>query len=129
MAEDNKKEQRKQIAWNILSSQARLITNLRTKSINAFLAGEINDWFWNLNAIREAINCDLESGERTELDGVEKEIVKDLPKQLESGFDKRDNKKNAVVTPLIRKYQRRIMDLLKALGYFPSKDDRSKLSF
>ncbi|GAG76273.1 unnamed protein product [marine sediment metagenome] len=89
MAEEDKKEQRKQIAWNILSSQARLITHLRTKAINAFLAGQIKDWFWFLNSIREAINCDLEKAEREELDDVEKEIIEKLTKRLKSILDEK----------------------------------------
>jgi len=52
-------------------------------------------------------------------------------KKTEEGYlvDKDTRKGKAIFLARTRKYQRKLFDVLKALGYFPDKEDRSSLGF
>jgi len=130
-------QQRDQVSWNIASRQANHISTLVEKATRFYLTGDIGNWYWHLTALREMMNCDLKEEERKILDDYEREA---------SGYYKNWNvymthvkegvtppqeikKTKANFSAIVRIYQRKIMDLLKELGYLPSKEDRTKLSF
>lgn len=104
--------------FNIALQQAINISNLLKRSTDNFLGGKMREYFWSLVAIRRSINYDLSDEERTEMDGREDKLSRLLRQK-----DKR------VVAQEIKAYHLRLMDLLKNLGFFPNRDDRTKLNF
>ena len=123
---------RDQTGWNINAAQSQFVSELLKKAIRHYLAGEIDQWFWHLTALRENINYDLTQGkdkqktnERKELDDLERNVSRsrDAWRATRNPFNKN------LYAHDVRVYMRRIMDLLKALGYLPPKEDRTKLGF
>jgi len=115
----SKVEKRELVSWNIMADQAMYISSLLKRATNAYLNGYVKSWFWILTAIRELINCNLKQDERQEFDKLEKEV--------DIGLIKKGKKTVFVMS--VRKYQRKLLDMVKELGYFPSKEDRTKLGF
>ena len=95
------------------------------------------NWYWTLTALRELVNCDLKPKETEELDKIEKQInligsyyeklhnVEEIEKKAPAKY----KQLKLLYSKIIRKYQRCLMDLLKALGFFPVKEDRTDLGF
>jgi hypothetical protein len=128
---------RDQVFWHIAPKQAEHVAELIHKGIGFYLQGDLGQWFWTTTALREIINYDLDKDERGLLDDMEKstqakmvywekysrlrEEGRRVPleiKQEKSEFLKR-----------VKNYQRKVFDFLKELGYFPDKEDRTKLGF
>jgi hypothetical protein len=132
----NDESPREQVAWNIAGAQAKHISNLIEKATASYLTGNLGRWYWTLSALREMINYDLEDTEIEILDDIEKNCNKyhnqweAWKKSFEEGQENKKlrDAKNAFSIH-VRKYQRKIMKLLKELGYFPNKEDRTELGF
>jgi len=139
-------DKREQVFWHIAPKQADHVAELIHKAIAHYLNGDIGNWFWTLTALREIVNHELTSdedvkegqvSERKGLDEMEKETRKYVKywdrysKKTEEGYlvDKDTRKGKAIFLARTRKYQRKLFDVLKALGYFPDKEDRSSLGF
>ena len=133
MVFENETTDRDQTAWNIAAAQTRHISNLIQKATDFYLKGNLNEWYWTLTALREMINYDLKLPERTELDNMEKKAAPFSAQwkryRDEDILIKKTQRINSQYALLIRLYQRKLMDLLKELGYFPKKEDRTKMSF
>jgi len=146
MAYGGQEDKREQVFWHIAPKQADHVAELIHKAIAHYLNGDIGNWYWTLTALREIVNHELtteedvkegEICERTGLDEMEKstrEYVKywDVySKKLDEGFQPKNNikKGKAIFLARVRKYQRKLFDVLKALGYFPDKEDRTSLGF
>lgn len=139
MEEDEKKNK---VSWNIAANQAQFIFDLIKKSMNYYQTGNLSRWYWTLSSLREMTNYALtkgEGGQREELDNIEKKVQTSLKywskyQAMKDGHTEnkmtRDElyKKNLFATH-VREYQRKLMDLLNELGYFPSKEDRSRINF
>lgn len=143
MAYNNEKDKREQVFWHIAPKQAEHVAELIHKAIAHYLNGDIGSWFWTLTALREIVNHELTEtkdnkiGEREGLDEMERRTRKYVKywerysKKAEEGFtpDKTTKKGKAIFLARTRKYQRKLFDVLKALGYFPDKEDRTELNF
>ena len=133
---DNTGEDREQVGWNIVADQAKHIFGLIKKSTDHYLQGQLGSWFWHLTALRQMINYDLNVGDREKLDELEKEAKKFIgdwnnhqKKQQEGITIPNFNEKKAKFSAAIINYQCQLMDFLKILGYFPNKEDRTKMAF
>ena len=126
---------REKVIWHISDYLARQICGLITKSTNFYLEGDLGQWYWTLTAMREMVNHELKSSEKQWLRGQEKKIISYLPrwknhrKLLLDGKKANNTNFKADMTLQIKKYQRALMQLLKTLGYFPEKEDRTSLNF
>ena len=127
------------VSWNIAASQAQFVFELLKKSIIYYQNGNLSKWFWTLSSLREMTNYALKPEARIELDNIEKDVQTSLKywskyQAMKDGHTENKMsqaelyKKNLFATH-VRIYQRKIMDLLNELGYFPSKEDRSKINF
>lgn len=114
-------QKREQTAWNIAQKYSSFIGDLTIKAWKDFRAGLLEDWFWDLNVLREAIGHDLTIKEVEELDNMEESIYP----FFKGGVVKEKTEFKITVMP----YARKIMKILKAQGYHPSKEDRTRLSF
>jgi len=128
-------EQQK-VAWNINSQQAFHIFKLIEKATNYYLQGKLDSWYWTLSALRESVNHELKKEKEDELDELEKECNKHFAswrKRKEESEIRptvaKAGRHSAEFSSNIRKYQRVVMKTLKELGFFPSKENRSKLGF
>ena len=119
-------KENREAAWNIASFQAMHVQTQIEKSTRQFLSGQIISQFWTLVSIRRLVNYDLSKEERKELDEMENYCCKlmKLKQSKEFGFNPQHR-----FVQMVKIYQERIMDLLKELGFFPNKEDRSKLTF
>ena len=124
------------VSWNIASAQAMHISNLISKATTKYLNGDLGNWYWTLTALRENINQDVVSVDREFLNELETECNilfsswKKYSKELANGnVDKGLVGDKNKFSQKVRIYQRKIMDLLKSLGYLPNKENRAKLSF
>lgn len=129
-------DSRGQVSWNIAAYHAIHISNLVRKATDLYLDGNISQWFWTLSALRENINHDLNENEQKELDEIELQAKKfsgiwnRYKRSLEEGKETTEfSKMKSEYTAVVRKYMRDLMFYLKELGYFPNKEDRTKLGF
>ena len=127
------------VSWNIAASQSQFVFILIKKAMSFYQNGNLAKWYWTLSCVREMINYGLKKEQRESLDKIEIDVQHSLKywskyQAMKDGHDGKKlakaelYKKNLFATH-VRDYQRKIMDLLNTLGYFPSKEDRSKLSF
>lgn len=136
MVEEEKKNK---VSWNIAANQAQFIFELIKKSMTYYQTGILSRWYWTLSSLREMINHDLNIKQREDLDEIEKEIQTSLKYwskyqamkdgHTENKMSRKELSKKNLFAVHVRKYQRRLMDLLNELGYFPSKEDRSRINF
>ena len=119
---DNKIVRRDQTAWNIADQHSRFVGSLLVSAWKKFELGELVEWFWKFNLLREVVGHDLQPQEITFLDDCEKRIFKLIPNAV-----LRTNK--ALFKAEVLTYARKIHKILKAQGYFPTKEDRTRLSF
>ncbi len=136
MAEEERKNK---VSWNIAANQAQFIFELIKKSMNYYQTGNLSRWYWTLSSLREMTNYALNTTQRGDLDTIEKKIQTSLKywskyQAMKDGHT--ENKMSAselykknLFAANVREYQRNIMDLLNELGYFPSKEDRSRINF
>ena len=130
-------ERRTEVAWNIAADQSRFVGDLLKRAIEFSLKGNLGSWFYHLNAMREICNHDLTPEEEKNLDEFEEKLWKmdarwKAYRELVGTGQKPSaelvgNKKT--FSSEIRLYQRKLFKSMKKLGYFPSKDDRTKLHF
>ena len=138
-------EKRGEVAWNIVAEQTKFIGELLKDGTMEYLKGNIGKWFNILTAVRENIDYDLTSGkmkdgslgEKEKLNEIEKNCWKYQAawnryiKHIKDGKDINetliDSKKKFVAE--VRNYSRELLAILNRLGYFPKKEDRTKLSF
>lgn len=125
-----------QVSWNIAADQAKHVAGLVKMATQFYQKGNIGQWFWTLSALRENINYDLKPNDRTILDEIEVEAKRysiqwdNYRRAFEDGKEITSlGKMKSEFTAIVRKYMRTIMDCLKDLGYFPNKEDRTKLGF
>jgi len=131
------REEKKEVFINLAGQQSMFIGNLLQQAMRSYLTGNINDWYWKLNGVREMIHHDLSAKESEELDSKEKEIVPlqncwmRLPKLHLKGITpkKETIQKSNNFPKKVRLYQRKLMLILKRQGYFPDKENRKKISF
>ena len=112
---------RNQVGWNISSSHAQFISQLLIKANRLHLEGLFSDWYWHLSALRDNINHELNETEREELNLMERSI--DRSSEISTISKKRVDKINYHNN--IRKYEWKLLDLMKKLGYLPSKEDKT----
>jgi len=127
------------VSWNIAASQSQYVFELIKKSMNYYQSGNLSRWYWSLSSLREMINYSLSEIERDKLNAIEKEIQISLKywskyrRQVEGYSEVKLNKsdlyKKNLFSTYVRKYQRKLMDLLSSLGYFPSKKDITEVNF
>ena len=124
------------VSWNIASAQAMHISNLISKATTKYLNGDLGNWYWTLSALRENINQDVGSDDREFLNDLEKECNllvgswQRYSKERANGkLSKEAIEKKNEFSQKVRTYQRKLMDLLKELGYLPNKENRARLSF
>jgi hypothetical protein len=101
------------------------------------LKGDIGEWFNILTAIRENIDYDLKPVEEEALNNLEKTAwglqnfwnkhLRYLKDGKTSNVEISVKKKEYVLS--VRAYSRKLLRILNNLGYFPKKEDRTKLSF
>ena len=138
-------EKRGEVAWNIVAEQTKFIGELLKDGTKEYLKGNIGKWFNILTAIRENIDYDLTSGvqkngnlgEKDRLNQIERncwkyqahwnKYVKHVKDGKEIHDELRYSKKKFVAE--VRTYSRELLSILNRLGYFPKKEDRTKLSF
>ena len=85
------------------------------------------------------INYSLSQPQREKLNDIEKKVQTSLKywsmyrQQIEGHTEiklkKEDLYKKNLFSVHVRTYQRELMDLLNALGYFPAKKDRTEVNF
>jgi len=133
----SEEDNRTGVSWNIAAAQSKHIFNLISRSTTAYLDGNLGKWFQILTALREMFNYTLNKDERKSLSKLEKKAkyykrywVK-YSKLISEGQEppKEIIIKNNKFSYIVRKYSRKIMDLLYELGYFPDKEDRTNLGF
>lgn len=130
-------DEREKVSWNIAGDHARHISSLIIKATTFYLKGDLGNWYWTLTALREMINHELSKTEKEELDEVEKQASEYNPKWEASKESERTDKEfiekfyklKSDFIRVTRRYQRALMDLLREQGYFPAKEDRTKLGF
>lgn len=130
-------DKREQVFWHIAPKQADHVAELIHKAIGHYLNGDLGNWFWTLTALREIVNHEMKDKERDGMDLMEKEAMKYVnfwekySKKLEDGFSPNEKLKQRKSEFLVKTktYQRKLFDMLKALGYFPDKEDRTSLNF
>jgi hypothetical protein len=130
-------EKRGEVAWNIVAEQTKFIGELLRKGTDNYLKGNIGGWFNLLTAVRENIDYDLKPNEKTSLNEIEKrcwlyqshwnKYIHHIKDGKEIHEELKNGKKNYVAE--VRKYSRELMTILNRLGYFPKKEDRTKLAF
>lgn len=113
-------QRRDQTAWNIAQKHADFVATMMIGAMKNFRQGKLDEWFWDLNVVREITYHDMKDAEITELDSMEEKI-------LQINLRERGNLNKFKIA--VRPYQRKIMKILKAQGYFPNKEDRTKLNF
>ena len=114
---------RTQVGWNINSAHSQFISQLLIKANNLHLQGLFHDWYWHFSALRDNINHELKKDERDELNKLEKSIDV-AANNLTKSKSRADRIK---YHNEIREYTWRILDLMKNLGYLPSKEDKTKV--
>lgn len=124
------------VAWNIASAQSQQISNLLNRATEQYLKGDLGSWFWTLSAARESVNHELDKNVQEALDTLEADCNKyssswfNWKNNLSLGTTNGNHKEGkAKYSKNIRKYQRKLMQELKVLGFFPNKEDRSRMSF
>jgi len=130
-------EKRGEVAWNIVAEQTKFVGELLQKATSFYLAGNIRQWFNTLTAIRENIDYDLKDNESEELNKIEVKcwsLQKYWSKYVKLLHEGRNSKENLLskkkdYVDNVRDYSRRLLKILNSLGYFPKKEDRTKLSF
>lgn len=129
MTEENEEEQRK-TSWNLAAEQAKHIHSLLQRSTACYLHGNFEDWYFNLQMIRELLNYGItqqEFDDFSELDKTIEIVSKELKQKFKNLKDREAKVKEKVIA--VRAYQRKIINLMDKMGFFPSKEDRSKLGF
>lgn len=130
-------EKRGETAWNIIAEQTKFVSELIQRGISEYLKGDVGEWFNILTAIREVIDYDLKRDEKRELNSIEnkawalQKYWRNYQKIIKLGHSSSKDvilKKREFVSN-VREYSRKLMSILKVLGYFPKKEDRTKLSF
>ena len=130
-------EKRGEVAWNIVAEQTKFIGELLQDATKVYLKGNIKGWFEILTAVRENIDYDLKPNEKTDLNSLEKDCwslqkywnfhIKNIKDGKTVPSKVKEKKKEYVYS--VRMYSRKLMEILNGLGYFPKKEDRTKLSF
>jgi len=116
--------------------QAKHISDLIKQATKYYLAGNIGGWYWTLTAIRNNINHELGTTEREDLDTLEKTCNENIgawekyKRSIQEGVEENGVRKTKnTFSKSTRDYNMKLFDILKDLGFFPDKEDRSKLAF
>jgi len=128
----NNDDDRPEVAWNVAAEQAKHVFSLLKEAALFYRRGNVNRWYAALSALREMINHDLTKEEEKELDEMEKDASSFNRKWAEFELEAEEEKQLKIkgsYSVVVKKYQRRLMDLLKTMGFFPAKEDRENLSF
>lgn len=130
-------DKRGEVSWNIVAEQTKFIGQLIQEATMHYLKGDIGEWFNILTAIRENIDYDLKPNEEELLNTIEKDCwsyqsfwkkhIVYLKDGKTTPIEVITKKKDFVCS--VRKYSRTLLKILNNLGYFPKKEDRTKLSF
>lgn len=134
---EEQEETRGKVGWNLKSQLSFMILENLQGAGRGYASGDIPGWFWSLSAARELINHDLKEKEAEALDALEVFIKKGIPiwsKYLILSDDGEIIKKSMrnnikLFTDKVMVYQRNLMSLLNAMGYFPKKENRKELNF
>lgn len=119
-----------EVAFNFGVSQSYFVGDIYKKVFNSYLAGDIMGWFWNLKALREIMNVDIDKKvEQPQLDQDEENIVKLNSKVGQSKNRKEYTQNKLNLQKAIIDYQRKIMSYMREQGYLPTKKDRTRLGF
>lgn len=130
-------EKRGEVSWNIVAEQTKFIGQMLQDATANYLRGDIGEWFNILTAVRENIDYDLKPAEETELNSLENKcwslqrfwnVHLKLLKDGKTNNQEVSSKKKEYVSS-VRAYSRKLLRVLNNLGYFPKKEDRTKLAF
>ena len=113
--------ERQKVGWNINSAHSQFISGLLIKANRLHLEGLFHDWYWHLSALRDNINHELNKEERDELSNMER----DIDRSSEHSTRTRLRSDKIKYHNNIRQYEWKILDLMKKLGYLPSKEDKT----
>jgi len=130
---------RDQVSWNNATAQSQAVHNLQQKATKFYLQGHKRQWYFSLKALRLNINHDLTDKERTKLDEIETSCEEYLI-SLRSYESLRNLGQPEKITKDIKKdigalnekiwiYHISLMDFMKKLGFYPSKDNTYELKF
>ena len=130
-------DKREQVFWHIASKQADHVAELIHKAISFYLRGDLEQWYWTLTGLREIINFDLADDEEEILDNLEKGVLNHLSSYekykriINDGYKPSKNLVGSKLKFLshVRGYQRKIFKYLKQIGYFPDKEDHSRVGY
>jgi hypothetical protein len=123
-------EAKEKAGWNLLAEISKEIHKYVSKGMNQYHNGNVRGWFHSFSAVREIINHHLNEKQTTELDGMENtafSIEAQLRNFEEFVENKEKKKKQIELTNVVRKYVRKVMSLLDEYGYFPRKEDRTRI--
>lgn len=125
MEEKTKREEdKREVAFNLGSSQLILISKLLEKASNHYLEGEIQGWYTTLKNIKLQIVSRLSQEERQELKAKEKEICKNYHFHDKFRYSIIRNR----IKTLTEEYEIRLKELLETKGYtLPLKQNKTSI--
>lgn len=128
--------EREQVAWNMAAEQSRHISDLIKKAMKQMLNGNMGGCYWTLTGIGILIYPWLGKNEIKSFEDIESEINKYYNewelwrKSVEEGKENINYRRGkAKFSFYTKRYFKKIMLLLRKLGYLPDKEDRSDLGF
>lgn len=127
---DSFKEEREKVSWNMSSKVSEHLSDLLHKASQYQLEHNLRSWLDVLCVIREKVNYGMSSEEQTELDNLELEIINMKSPHLinDMGEKIQDTKQRYTIYLKVRQYQRKVLDILNKMGFFPSKPDATRLN-
>jgi hypothetical protein len=117
------------VSFNLAQHLAFSIGELLNTGLAARSRGEISAWYDNYKNIRLLINPKLKPEEKSRLDLIEKKIVQYKRAWVWWAYDEVESKEANAFVYWVERYVRFVMDCLQSIGFFPSKDDKTKLRF
>lgn len=122
-------EKKEELVYHIGGPQALLVAAFYEKAFRSYIDGDLYPWFIHLQAIRGILDVDIKKEDQEAYDQEEKDIIT-LYNELGKQRRKKDYlEKKELYTKSVRIYQRKILQNMKLQGYFPTKKDRTKLTF
>lgn len=121
-----------EVMFNIGVADAILMSSYKNRALKEWRNGQITDWFYTLNVMRENITPNfVQKLEHYEDDCVkyEKMISKIISQYSNCRRQRERIKLRTQLGNEVKEYQRVVFKAMKELGYLPSKRDRTKLGF
>lgn len=130
--EQKETKEKQEVSWNISKIHSYHIAEILRRGAAYQLQGNYPERFMAFLTIRELINYGLSEQEIKDLDKLQNEATSlsntwiDWKENdaLDIDIEKKMEEKRLRFQTLVRDYQRRIMDCLRDLGFFPTKPDK-----